>query len=83
MKSYRSQGRYDDWWPKSYQVFFRWDSWDPDIRNANDKIQYLTPGINIFFAETTKLQLNYYHQILEDRNLERNDQFLAQIQFGF
>ncbi|WP_119632095.1 DUF3138 family protein [Methylocaldum marinum] len=83
VKSYRSQGRYDDWWPKSYQVFFRWDSWDPDIRNANDKIQYLTPGINIFFAETTKLQLNYYHQILEDSNIERNDQFLAQIQFGF
>lgn len=83
VKSFRSQGRYDDWWPKSYQVFFRWDSWDPDINKKNDKIQYLTPGINIFFAETTKLQLNYYHQLLEGNRYERNDQFLAQIQYGF
>jgi hypothetical protein len=83
VKSYRAQGRYDDWWPKSYQVFFRWDSWDPDIHKDKDQIQYLTPGINIFFAETTKLQLNYYHQLVENPKIARNDQFLAQIQFGF
>lgn len=48
VQSYRSQGRYDDWWPKTYQLFFRWDSWDPDVGKPNDRIQYLTLGINVF-----------------------------------
>lgn len=82
VKSYRAQGRYDDWWPKTYQVFFRWDTWDPNLHARNDKLTYLIPGINIFFAETTKLQLNYYHQTLE-ADKPRNDEFWAQLQFGF
>lgn len=48
VQSYRSQGRYDDWWPKTYQLFFRWDSWDPDVGKPNDRIQYLTPASTCF-----------------------------------
>lgn len=55
---FRNQGRYDDWWPKTYQPFVRFDSY---TRRAHtpERVDVLTGGINIFFAETTKFQLNY------------------------
>jgi hypothetical protein len=61
LSSSRNQGKYDDYWPKSYQAFVRFDSWDPN-RSAvvvNDRKLATTLGLNVFFAETTKFQLNY------------------------
>jgi len=63
LNSSKNQGKFDDFWPKSYQAFLRFDSWDPD-RNVlvqNDHNYVTTLGLNVFFAETTKFQINYLH----------------------
>lgn len=63
LNSSKQQGKFDDYWPKSYQAFLRLDSWDPD-RNVlvqNDHKYITTLGLNVFFAETTKFQINYLH----------------------
>lgn len=102
---FRNQGRYDDWWPKTYQPFFRYDRLNPDLdyrRDPNNPtapssvvIEVFTAGLNIFFAETTKFQLNYNH-ILNHANTDaaqpnpqlvvakrHANEVLAQVQFGF
>lgn len=100
---FRNQGRYDDWWPKTYQPFFRYDRLNPDrdYKKAKDTdpkslvTEVFTGGLNIFFAETTKFQLNYNH-ILNRANSDaaqpnprlvvakrHANEVLAQVQFGF
>lgn len=61
LASEKSVAKYDDYWPKSYQAFVRLDSFDADTRESavGDKTVVATLGLNAFFAETTKLQLNY------------------------
>lgn len=61
LASEKSLAKYDDFWPKTYQLFFRYDQFDADTRaNAvGDKTNIATLGLNVFFAETTKLQFNY------------------------
>jgi len=100
---FRNQGRYDDWWPKTYQPFFRYDRLNPDLDYEKSKdedpksvvTEVFTGGLNIFFAETTKFQLNYNH-ILNRANSDaaqpnprlavakrHANEALAQVQFGF
>ena len=81
-KNSRSQSRNDDWWPTTFQPFLRYDHWDPDTAVANNESNITTLGFNVFFAETTKFQLNY--SISDDKavNLKQNT-FAAQFQFGF
>jgi hypothetical protein len=88
VRGYRNQGRYDDWWPKSYQVFLRLDRFDPDRRAADDEADIGTLGLNVFFAQTTKFQLNYSRRLVHE--LERGSQsrrysneVVGQFQFGF
>jgi len=61
LASEKSLAKFDDFWPKSYQLFFRYDTFDADTRATalGDKTNIATLGLNVFFAETTKLQLNY------------------------
>jgi phosphate-selective porin len=61
LSSSRQQGKYDDYWPQSYQAFIRFDQWDPNrsAKVINDKQYVTTVGLNVFFAETTKFQVNY------------------------
>jgi TolA-binding protein len=63
LNSSKQQGKFDDYWPKSYQAFVRFDSWDPNRSNLvlNDHVYVTTLGLNMFFAETTKFQINYLH----------------------
>jgi hypothetical protein len=82
VKGYRAQGRYDDWWPVSYQPFFRYDSFDPNTAKGSDKVNIATLGLNLFFAETTKFQLNYNRRDDEATNTKSNE-YLAQFQYGF
>jgi len=82
VKGYRAQGRFDDWWPKSYQPFYRFDRYDPNVNVAHDRSDIHTLGLNVFFAETTKFQLNWNHTIDQLNNRTTND-LLAQFQFGF
>jgi hypothetical protein len=81
VKGYRSQARYDDWWPQSYQPFYRHDTFDPDRSNDNDSETVDTVGLNIFFAETTKLQFNLNNR--KKAAAVPSREFLAQAQFGF
>lgn len=61
LASSKQQGKFDDYWPKSFQTFLRFDQWDPNRSGAvvNDKQFSTTLGLNVFFAETTKFQINY------------------------
>jgi hypothetical protein len=95
---FRNQGRYDDWWPKTYQPFLRYDRLNPDLDAKGDKSvvsEVFTAGLNVFFAETTKFQLNYNH-IKNRFNTDKPEanpravvqkreanEVLAQVQFGF
>ncbi|MEI6757569.1 MAG: hypothetical protein FDX18_10840 [Chlorobium sp.] len=90
VKSFRNQSRNDDWWPKTYQPFVRYDHWDPNTSVGGDDLSVVTVGFNFFFAQTTKLQLNYNITRDKGNNLspaqgsktDRND-FVAQFQYGF
>lgn len=67
LASEKSLAKYDDFWPKSYQTFVRFDKFDADTLNnaalrtgsLGDRSVITTIGLNAFFAETTKLQVNY------------------------
>lgn len=61
LSSEKSLAKFDDFWPKSYQLFLRYDTFDADTRATavGDTTSIATLGLNVFFAETTKLQLNY------------------------
>jgi hypothetical protein len=92
LNSSKTQAKYDDWWPKSYQVFGRWDQWTPDTRlpdSSNGKTTISTVGLNVFFAQTTKFQLNFnrYHYanpvVSNPTNKHDINELLAQFQFGF
>jgi hypothetical protein len=63
LNSSKQQGKFDDFWPKSYQAFLRLDEWDPNRsgKALNDKVWVRTLGLNVFFAETSRLQINQLH----------------------
>lgn len=95
---FRNQGRYDDWWPKTYQPFIRYDRFNPDLDQKGSKSivsEVFTGGLNLFLAETTKLQINFNHsknryntdaaQPNPRLSVQKRDsnELLAQVQFGF
>ncbi|WP_442975416.1 hypothetical protein, partial [Salmonella enterica] len=71
LASSRNQGKFDDYWPKTIQYFVRFDTYDADTNGARvgDKSYLTTFGLNAYFAETTRFQVNYV--------LRRNDQPVA------
>jgi hypothetical protein len=85
VKGYVQQDRYDDWWPLSYQPFFRFDKLTPDTDVRGNHTDIYTGGFNWFFAETTKLQLNYNKTYVYAASKKTNtdDAFIIQFQFGF
>jgi len=85
LKSIKSQGKFDDWWPKTYQPFVRYDSYVADRAKSDQKIKILTAGLNIFFAETTKAQINYNRRVQDNGLLPKvtSNELLVQLQFGF
>ncbi|HET8934522.1 MAG TPA: hypothetical protein VFN67_13830 [Polyangiales bacterium] len=80
---FRNQGRYDDWWPKTYQPFVRYDTLNRDVDTKDQTVHILTFGLNVFFAETTKLQINYSHRRDETNKLGPSNELFTQVQFGF
>ncbi len=85
LKQARAQNLYDDWWPKTYQPFIRLDRWDPNTAIAHNDTTIVTYGFNFFFAETTKLQLNYNVSTVKTPSAAdaTQNQFVAQFQYGF
>jgi phosphate-selective porin len=81
----KQQDRYDDYYPLTYQPFFRFDRWTPDTDVKAVHTDIWTVGFNWFFAQTTKLQLNYNltHDYKVNNSVTKIDAFLAQFQFGF
>lgn len=85
LRSIKTQGKYDDWWPTTFQPFVRYDQFDPDTDNGNDTTAIYTVGLNIFFAETTKAQINVNRRVQQQGALDDQEshEVLAQLQFGF
>ncbi len=81
----KNQERFDDYWPKTYQPFVRFDRWTPDTDFGGVHTDVWTAGFNWFFAATTKLQVNYNvtRDYKSDGGVYDSDAFLAQFQFGF
>lgn len=82
LKNEINQSRRDDWWPITYQPFVRYDYWDPNTSKTGDHTTIITYGFNFFFAQTTKLQLNYVVSDKKATNLKTQDVIL-QFQYGF
>lgn len=82
VKGFSNQGRYDDWWPKSYQAFYRYDTIDRDKNLADQTVDIHSLGLNAFFAETTKFQINLNHVNNDITNKSYNE-LVAQFQYGF
>lgn len=81
-KAYKDQTRYGDWYPVTYQPFLRFDQFDPDLDKAGNKTDVWTVGFNVFFAPTTKLQLNW-NVITGESTTPAQNEYLAQFQYGF
>jgi hypothetical protein len=84
------QGKYDDWWPKTYQPFFRIDRWNPNTANnaatganVTAKTDIYTLGFNLFFAETTKLQVNLNDYQYHNPATPKYRDLIVQFQYGF
>jgi hypothetical protein len=96
---YNAQAKFDDYWPKTYQPFVRYDYFNPNIDQHAGRVDILTLGFNIFLAETTKFQLNYARRhdtsglplvvgaaspfINQKQPFGVQNELLAQFQFGF
>jgi hypothetical protein len=85
VKGFVQQDRYDDWWPASYQPFFRFDRLTPDTTVKDTHTDIYTAGFNWFFAETTKLQLNFNrtYAFVKNKETKHDNAAIAQFQFGF
>ncbi len=68
--------------PKTVQVVLRFDSYDPDRDVASDRLDLLTLGLNWYFTDKTKLQVNYQYYWTEGQG-KTNSALLAQFQAGF
>jgi hypothetical protein len=85
LRSIKTQGKFDDWWPKTWQPFARYDRWAPDLGKQGAANEIYTAGLNVFFAETTKAQINVNRRIQHVAGADNvaSTELLAQIQFGF
>ena len=88
LTSQRNQGRFDDYWPKTYRPFVRYDRYDPNVDISNNQSDAITIGLDVFFAETTKAQLNATRRIDHIANNTPDSSFASnelifQLQYGF
>jgi phosphate-selective porin OprO/OprP len=68
--------------PKTFQVLAKFDSFDKNVSAANDRTSLYTFGLNWFFAERTKLQVNFEYLRNESGRMA-NQALLVQFQAGF
>lgn len=74
--------------PWKLQPVFRIEQFDPNTSDeeigANDKQNIMTYGVNYFFNEWTRLQINYLYKAEENASVEvPNDALLMQLQVVF
>jgi phosphate-selective porin OprO and OprP len=68
--------------PKTIQVLAKFDAFDKDASAANDRTNLYTLGLNWFFADRTKIQVNYEYLRNESGRMA-NQSLLVQFQAGF
>lgn len=67
---------------KKLQSIIKYDSYDKEREMAGDKRDVMTVGLNLFFTENTKFQINYELHREESGN-RSSSVLLAQFQAGF
>lgn len=83
-KNLNRVGKFDDSWPTTSQVYYRYDLWDPNKQASSDKTLKQTIGYNLFFAQTTKLQVGLTRTTYDPGLKKANGNDLtAQFQYGF
>ncbi len=92
--SIKSNAKFDDFWPKSIQGYYRYDLFNPN-KNQKDFLDVSSGrvgeydihslGLNFFFAQTTKfqLQLNRYLYDIETTTQKDTNELQAQLQYTF
>jgi phosphate-selective porin len=68
--------------PKTIQVLAKFDSFDKNVSAVSDRMSLYTFGLNWFFAERTKLQVNFESLRTESGRMA-NQTLLVQFQAGF
>lgn len=82
-KNLNRVGKFDDAWPTTSQVYFRHDTWDPNTDVSNDKTVKQTIGYNLFFAQTTKLQVGLTRTTYPGQDKPGVNDLTALFQYGF
>ena len=90
--SIKSNAKFDDFWPKSIQGYYRYDSYNPN-KNQKDYLDTASGrigeydihslGLNLFFAQTTKFQLQLNHYIYDIKAAAQKDTNELQAQFQY
>ena len=68
-----------DW---NIQPVVKYENFDPDTETDDDAFNITTFGVNYFFNDWTRLQLNYLYKA-EEGNEISNDEILMQLQVKF
>ncbi len=68
--------------PKKIQVVGRWDSYDPDIHKPANATLNILGGVNYYFNDWAKLQVNYTSRNESGKTIN-NDIIGVQLQVGF
>ena len=66
----------------SLQPVVKYESFDPDTETDDNAMSIITFGVNYFFNDWTRLQLNYLYKA-EEGNEIVNDELLMQLQVKF
>lgn len=85
-KNLNNVGKFDDYWPTTSQVYYRYDSWDPNTRLIDNRTIKQTIGYNLFFAQTTKFQIGLTrteYEIQVPSRPKNSTDLTAQFQYGF
>lgn len=83
--SIKAAAKFDDFWPKSIQAYYRFDTFDPNTATAKEtgEVDIHSLGLNFFFAQTTKFQLGLSRWNYASPDVKDNNQVQAQFQYGF
>lgn len=82
-KNLNRVGKFDDYWPSTSQVYYRYDIFDPNTDVSGDKTLKQTVGYNLFFAQTTKFQVGLTRTTFPGQNRAGFNDLTALFQYGF
>ena len=68
--------------PWNIQPVIKYENYNTDIDEANQMEQITTFGVNYFFNEWTRLQVNYEYAAEQAREI-KNDRLMVQLQVRF